>query len=142
VIYLDTGCLLKLYYPEPESVRVAAIVQGKPIIYNQLHELELANALQLKLFLRNATAGQVAAARSLVASDLTAGVLVPGGGGWDGVFKEAVALAERYTSTIGCRSLDILHCTAAKVVGAAEFVSTDERQKKLAVAMGLHLTAV
>jgi hypothetical protein len=79
VIYLDTGCLVKLYYPEPNSASVAAIVQGKRLCY---------------------------------------------------------------TPTIGCRSLDILHCAAAKIVGATDFVSTDVRQKALATAIGLKLIIV
>jgi len=29
MIYLDTGCLVKLYYPEPDSASVAAAVFGK-----------------------------------------------------------------------------------------------------------------
>jgi len=50
VTYLDTGCFVKLYYPEPESAHVIALVQGKPISYTPLHELEFVNALQLKIF--------------------------------------------------------------------------------------------
>lgn len=38
MIYLDAGCLVKLYCPEPESQKVAALVAGKPICYNPLHE--------------------------------------------------------------------------------------------------------
>ena len=45
MIYLDTSCLVKLYYPEPESARVAALVRRKPICCNSLHELEFHNAL-------------------------------------------------------------------------------------------------
>jgi hypothetical protein len=54
-------------------------------------------------------------------------------------FSEAAKLAEKHTATIGCRSLDILHCAAAKILGASELISTDSRQKKLATAMGLEL---
>ena len=48
MLYLDTGCLVKLYYPEPESAAVAKIVLGKAIIFTDLHELEMATAMQLK----------------------------------------------------------------------------------------------
>ncbi len=48
MLYLDTGCLVKLYYPEPESITVAKIVFGKGIIFTELHELEMATAMQLK----------------------------------------------------------------------------------------------
>ncbi len=137
--YLDTGCFVKLYYPEPDSAKVVALIQGKALGHTPLHELEFMNALQLKVFLKTATAAQVIAARALVEVDLKAGVLVSPSGEWKDVFAEAVKLAEQHTGTIGCRSLDILHCAAARVLAASEFISTDARQKKLAVAMGLNL---
>ncbi|MBI4658927.1 MAG: type II toxin-antitoxin system VapC family toxin [Verrucomicrobia bacterium] len=137
--YLDTGCFVKLYYPEPDSAKVIALIQGKPLCHTPLHELEFMNALQLKVFLKSATTAQVTAARALVEADLNAGVLVSPSGEWKDIFAEAVKLAEQHTGTIGCRSLDVLHCAAAKVLAAGEFISTDARQKKLAVAMGLNL---
>jgi hypothetical protein len=70
VTYLDTGCFVKLYYPEPDSARVVALIQGKTLCHTPLHELEFLNALQLKVFLGNATAAQVVAARGLVEMDL------------------------------------------------------------------------
>jgi predicted nucleic acid-binding protein len=139
VIYLDTGCFVKLYYPEPDSAKVVALIQGKPLCHTPLHELEFVNALQLKVFSSSATAAQVTAARALIQSDLKAGVLVYPAGEWKDIFVEAVRLAEQHTSIIGCRSLDILHCAAAKVLAAEEYITTDARQKKLAAAMGLNL---
>lgn len=140
--YLDTGCFVKLYYPEPDSAQVIALIQGKPVCYTPLHELEFVNALQLKTFFNNATPQQVTAARGLVEADLKSGVLVSAGGDWPNIFREAVKLAEQHTGTVGCRSLDILHCAAAKVLAATEFISTDMRQKKLATAMGLNLVTI
>ena len=139
--YLDSGCFVKLYYPEPDSAKVIALIRGKSVCYTPLHELEFVNALQLKVFFKTATAAQVTAARALVAADLQAGVIVSAGGDWKDVFQEAVKLAEQHSGTMGCRSLDVLHCAAAKVLGASEFISTDGRQKKLATAMGLNLVA-
>ena len=63
MIYLDTGCLLKLYYPEPDSASVAAAVFGKVIIFSSLHELELTNALSLKVFQGRATPEQAGAVK-------------------------------------------------------------------------------
>ena len=127
--YLDTGCLVKLYYPEPDSPQVIALVQSQPLFFTPLHELEMTNALQLKVFSRSATAAQATAARALVSTD----------GQWKEAFAEAVKLAEQHSGTIGCRSLDVLHCATAKVLAAKEFISTDGRQKQLATAMGLNL---
>jgi hypothetical protein len=63
VTYLDTGCFVKLYYPEPDSAKVVGLIQGKALGHTPLHELEFTNALQLKVFLKSATAAQVTAAR-------------------------------------------------------------------------------
>jgi len=142
VTYLDTGCFVKLYYPEADSAQVIAKIQGKAICHTPLHELEFVNALQLKLFLKNATAQQVTAARASVEADLKSGVLVPAGGNWADIFREAVKLSEQHTGTVSSRSLDILHCAAAKVLAATEFISTDARQQKLAVAMSLNLVTI
>jgi len=142
VTYLDTGCFVKLYYPEADSAQVIAKIQGKSICYSPLHELEFVNALHLKIFFKNATPQQVTAARALVETDLKSGVLTSAGGDWPNLFREAVKLAEQHTGAIGCRSLDILHCAAAKVLAATEFISTDARQKKLATAMGLNLVTI
>ena len=140
--YLDTGCFVKLYYPEADSAQVIAKIQGKSICYTPLHELEFVNALQLKIFFKNATPQKVTAARSLVEADLKTGVLTAAGGDWPSLFREAVKLAEQHTGAIGCRSLDILHCAAAKVLAATEFISTDARQKQLATTMGLNLVMI
>jgi predicted nucleic acid-binding protein len=142
VTYLDTGCLVKLYYPEPQSPQVIAAIAGKPVCFTPLHELEFVNALHLKVFAKSATTAQVASARALVEGDLRSGVLVVVGAAWDGVFRAAVELAERHTGLVGCRSLDILHCALAKTLAVDEFITTDARQKQLASMMGLALVAV
>jgi hypothetical protein len=100
------------------------------------------NALQLKVFMTSATAAQVTASRALVEGDLESGVLVAASGEWGDILREAVRLAEQHTDKLGCRSLDILHCAAAAVLAATDFITTDGRQKKLAAAMGLNLVAI
>jgi predicted nucleic acid-binding protein len=142
VIYLDTGCLVKLYYPEPESQKVAALVAGKPICYSPLHELEFTNALHLKLFHRSASPAQVQAAAALVEADVKSGVLLPAVANWEKIFRTASDLARQHSGAFGCRSLDVLHCAAAQVLEAGEFLSTDARQMQLAGAMGLKLVTV
>jgi predicted nucleic acid-binding protein len=137
VIYLDTGCLLKLYYPEPESTRVAAIVSGSAIVFLALHELEFLNALELKLYRREASSAQVRAAASLVEQDVRSGVLYRVAVPWEDVLQEAALAAKAYTRRFGCRTLDILHCSAARSLQAASFVTTDARQRRLAQGFGL-----
>lgn len=82
---------------------------------------------------------RVAATRSLVEPDLKAGVIVSASGQWTEILKEATKLAEQHSAAIGCRSLDVLHCAVDKALGAAEFMISDSRQKKLALAIGPNL---
>ena len=142
MIYLDTGCLLKLYYPEPNSASVAAVVAGKGIIFTALNELETVSALQLKRFRGEATEGQVEAAMRLVRADLASGKLMQPPVNWAAVFHDAAELARAHASSSGCRSLDVLHCSLAVAVEADGFVSTDARQITVAAAMGLDVVGV
>lgn len=137
MIYLDTGCLVKLYYPEPQSAAVVQRVANRPMFYTPLHELELTNALNQKRFHQQATEAQVTAALSLIQDDLASGVLIAPISVWQTHFQSAVQLSLAYTPAVGCRSLDILHCALAADLQSIEFISTDGRQSRLAQAMGL-----
>lgn len=142
MLYLDTGCLVKLYYPEPESPAVARAIFGRTIIFTDLHELEMATAMQLKVFRGEADRSRVAAALDLVREDLASGKLSRGTVGVQSAMRDAVTMSLTHASTIGCRSLDILHCALAKATGAAAFVSTDARQLALARAESLPVLTI
>lgn len=142
MIYLDTGCLLKLYYPEPESAAVARLVDGQAIAFVGVHDLELSNALELKLFRKEAKAAQVRAVRTLLDDDLRAGVLHRAALPWDDVLRDAKDLSIAHSRRLGCRSLDIVHCAAARRLSSTAFVTTDARQRKLALAVGLRCPPV
>ena len=142
MVYLDTGCLLKLYYPEPESGAVVAAVTGEAIVFTPLHELEITTAMQLKVFRGEARPEQVVAAAALVREDVVAGKLVEVAVDWPAALREATRLAQAHAAKIGCRSLDILHCALAKAVTATVFVSSDTRQIALARAEALPVLAI
>ena len=142
MLYLDTGCLLKLYYPEPESAAVAAAVFGEMIVLTPLPEVEMVTAMQLKVFRGEATPEQAMAAAGLVRDDVAAGKLVEMVVDWPVVWRDAARLAQAHAATTGCRSLDILHCALAKAVRATRFVSSDKRQVTLARAEALPVLAI
>ena len=137
MIYLDTGCLLKLYYPEPESARVAGLVSGNAIAFLALHELEVVNALELKLYRKEATSTQVRAAAALVEQDVRSGVLYRAAVPWEDILQEAALTAKAHTRKFGCRSLDVVHCSAARSLAVTFFLTTDVRQHRLAESLGL-----
>ena len=69
--------------------------------------------------------------------DLNAGLLVTIPVDWSAVHQRAEALSSAHTLAAGHRLADILHVATALHLGAAEFLTFDENQKKLAEAEGL-----
>ena len=132
---------MKLYFPERESAAVVAVF-GEPIAFTVLHELEIVTAMHLKVFRREAQPGQVRAALELTQEDLVAGKLVESPTDWRSTLLEAVRLAQTHAAVTGCRSLDTLHCALAKAIGPSAFLSSDERQIKLARVAGLRVVAI
>jgi predicted nucleic acid-binding protein len=55
--------------------------------------------------------------------------------------KRCADLARRYTPTLGVRTLDSLHVACALELNAQKFWTFDDRQAKLAEAVGLDTTA-
>lgn len=142
MVYLDTGCLVKLYYPEPDSDLVAARAAGQTIAYTSLHALELATAFELKVFRKEANKEQADAALDAVQEDVAAGKLAAVDVALLDSFNKAVRLAREHGAIIGCRALDTLHCAMAESLQVSGFVSTDTRQLALARIMGLRVMAL
>ena len=53
------------------------------------------------------------------------------------VLAEAGRISEAHTPAGGRRGFDILHVAAAKKIGATDFLTFDQNQRKLARAVGL-----
>lgn len=139
--YADTGLLCSLYAPDAHSAaamaRMSAAGEALPITW--LHQLELRNALRLRVFRREITATQKEASLNLFLADLAGGVLVGASPELADVTREAERLSASFSERLGVRSLDILHVAAALVLGAEEFWTFDNRQAALAGACGLRL---
>jgi len=102
-----------------------------------LVELELRNALNRSVQRGRITAAQRDALWQDVEADIASGFLVATPVDIDELHKKARQLSDRHTPTLGTRSLDLLHIAAALVLGAEEFFSFDERQRKAAASEGL-----
>ena len=139
MVYLDTGCLVKLYYPEPDSDLVIGQVSGEEIVYTPLHALELTTALELKRFRGEATLEQVAGSLTLVQEDISSGKLVVIDAPALDSLNTATDLARAHAAETGCRALDTLHCAWATNLQISGFLSTDLRQLALARLVGLRV---
>lgn len=139
--YFDTGVLLKLYLPEPNSVRAVELVreEGEVPLLSALHRLEIQSALGQKAGRREITEAERVKVREDFERDILDGVFGAAIVDWPGVFARAEELAAMHTPTTHCRSLDTLHVALALQMGAAEFCTFDVRQATMARAAGLQV---
>lgn len=142
--YADTGLLCSLYAPDALTGKAAALMQRQtqPVAFTWLHQLELRNALRLRVFRREISAGQQTASLNLILTDLADGILEHASPGLAETMMEAERLSSSYSEKFGTRSMDVLHVAAAVVLGIPVFLSFDKRQARLAKAAGLKVKGV
>ncbi|MBV8451268.1 MAG: type II toxin-antitoxin system VapC family toxin [Deltaproteobacteria bacterium] len=136
--YADTSFLVSLYVPDANSAEAARRMQQSllPVLMTPLGELELVNAVQLRLFRKEIRLSEARAARAAFSADVRDGVFAMQALSQE-IFVHAIRLASRWTASIGTRSLDIVHVAAAVALRAGMFHTFDGRQRKLARAAGL-----
>ena len=109
-----------------------------PILITAFGEVELCNALQLRVFRQTLSQQEAQVANLIFERDILQGAfaLQPFS---PPVLELAKRLARKHTATLGIRSLDLMHIASALTIGATAFLSFDNNQRKLAHAAGLSL---
>ena len=138
--YADTSFVVSLYTPDANSSSAAKLITRPrlPLLITPLGELELMNALQLRVFRKELDPSEIRTANASFRRDLETGIfaikpLSPG------IFERAKLLARKQTATLGTRTLDLLHVASALVLQADALYTFDRQQEKLARAEGLKL---
>ena len=138
-LYLDTSCLLKLLFAEPESARTSLLVAAEPcVVVSSLARLEALVQIQGRI------AGGLLATRSATALarllDQTLGSapfdLVNTPAGIDGVAAGQLFPLGR---TVHCRTLDRLHLAAMQALGLRRLLTNDDIQARAASALGFEV---
>src|SRR6266542_403617 len=139
IAYADSSFLLSSVILDANSSEAQRYLQhSRPVLpYTLLHELEVANALELAVFRQRLTSQQVAEAALALRDDLENGRLTVTTIRWPAVFRRAQRLSKLHTRTTGARSLDVLHIAAAISLHSEQFASFDKRQRALAALAGL-----
>ncbi len=139
--YLDTSFLVSLYTPDANSGAAAEIIagSGRERLVTTFGELELVNALGLRVLRKEISAAQAEVAWADFEEDIRDGVfqLRPVG---EQVFGRARELSRQTTAKLGTRTADLLHVAAALELGADILYSFDQQQRKLAKAVHLKLS--
>ena len=139
VAFADTGFIASLYLEESTSKAADAALGTKrvPLPLTPLAALELRNAFNRAVQRQRITAAQRDALWQDVETDIASGFLILTPVPADELHHKARQLSDRYTPTLGTRSLDLLHVAAALVLQAKVFFSFDDRQRKAAASEGL-----
>lgn len=139
--YADTGLLASLYLEEATSKRAEDALNGLgeslPLI--PLTILEFRNALNLAIVRKWITAEERDSLWREFQAQIDAGVFSLTEIPTAALHAKARELSDRHTPKLATRSLDLLHVAAALLLGARDFYSFDERQRKAASAEGLRV---
>jgi len=131
---------MALYTAEADTHKASVAMQRLrlPPVLTSFNEVEFANALQLRVFRKEAATHEAEAAWLRFHQDRQDGLFIMREMTAE-FFAQAVRLAQIYTAQFGVRTLDILHVATALECRADAFWTFDYRQAGLAKAVGLKL---
>ncbi len=144
MIYWDTSVIIKLYIKEEHSEIVAEKAKefDQAIPITTLHDLELTNALCLKVFRNEIADKEADFVKTEIQKHEALHLYYRPTLDWADIYQAAFALSEKYTRQIGSKSLDILHVSIAHHIKSDIFFSNNHRQLELADITGLSTKTV
>ena len=140
-IYADSSFFVSTCVLDAHTVEAAHRMAKRPLIWiTPFHRAEVANAIHRYVFRGVISATDALAAWTHFEQDRANGL-------WLQVdlpirlWEISIDLARRYGPTLGVRTLDSLHVACALELKAERFWTFDERQARLAEAVGLDTSA-
>jgi predicted nucleic acid-binding protein len=138
-LYLDTSCLLKAFFPEPETARTLELISAESqVVVSSLTRLEAFSQIQARVaggLLSSARAGKL---RQRIIAVLE---LAP----YDEVRcpADVIDIAEgqiKLTDKKGyCRTLDRLHLATMEAIDVRRLLTNDDTQAAAARALGMEV---
>jgi predicted nucleic acid-binding protein len=138
--YADSSILVSLYRPTEElSAEARRVIEATPlpVILSQLSLLEIRNAFNLAIHRRECETTEREAVFADIERQMAVGVFRMAAVSQTDIYAKARELSDRHTPLVAARSLDLMHIAAALLVKARVFLSTDIRQRKVAISEGL-----
>ena len=139
VVCTDTSFLFALYGSDVHTPKALAWSRAStmPVTVSELTEYELGNALRFAEFRKLLGPGQASTFWAQYEADRASGRIVREVCNLARVIAGAKRLSATHTLAGGHRAFDILHVAPALELGAAEFLTFDGRQRRLAKAESL-----
>jgi predicted nucleic acid-binding protein len=141
IAFADSSFLFSLYAQDANSAAAIARVRYAvpPLLSTDLGELEITNGVALRLFRKELRPAEAKGVLDLFRKDIEVGVVriipLP-----SSAYQQAAQIAARHTPALGTRTLDVLQVVSALVLKADSFFTFDQKQAKLASALGLRVS--
>jgi predicted nucleic acid-binding protein len=139
--FADSSFLFSLYAQDANSAAAIARVKYAvaPLLSTDLGELEITNGVALRLFRKELRPIEARSVLDLFRKDIETGVVriipLP-----SSAYQQVAQIAARHTPALGTRTLDVLQVVSALVLKADTFFTFDQKQAKLASALGLRVS--
>jgi len=141
IVYADTSFQVAAYIVDVHSPAVVGRMAKKPqVCLTPFNRSEVANAIYRQAFIGRLSEAEAHRAWRTFEGDCSAGVWQHAGFP-SSAWETCIDLARRFAPTLGVRTLDSLHVACALELNADKFWTFDDRQSKLAEAVGLDTKA-
>jgi predicted nucleic acid-binding protein len=139
--YVDSSFLVSCYVDDVHLAEADRRMSAAPAVWvTPLNRAELANAIHRYVFRGKLSPSEAQQAWNGFQRDLRNRVWISTGLP-ERIWETSIMLAEMHGSTLGVRTLDSLHVACALELNAQKFWTFDDRQAKLAEAVGLDTSA-
>jgi predicted nucleic acid-binding protein len=140
-IYADSSVLVSNYAGDAHSAEADRRMSAAPAVWlTPFNRTEFANALYQQVFRGRFSAVEAKRAWNSFQQDCARGIWIPVSLP-ERIWESSILLAELHGPTLGVRTLDSLHVACALELKAERFWTFDERQARLAEAVGLDTSA-
>ncbi len=138
-VYADTSFLAALYLFDDLTPEANAYMahHPHPLILTELQQAEARNTFRLRVAQKRSSSEEVYRALVHFERDIAEGIFVLTSPDRPRTFREFEQLSKKYSERGGHRFADLLHVAAALTLDARNFLTFDQRQARLAKAVGL-----
>lgn len=140
-VYADSSFLVSSYIDDAHSVEADRRMSAAPGVWvTPLNRAEFAHALYQQVFRVRFSAAEARLVWFNFETDWSNGIWIPVSLP-ERIWETSIDLAREHGPTLGVRTLDSLHVACALELKAQRFWTFDERQARLAEAVGLDTKA-
>ncbi len=138
-LYLDTSCILKVFFPEPETAKTLAVISAESrVVVSSLARLEMLSQIHGRVAGGLLSASRARRLLKRVEAVLKMAPYEPARCPAD-LIEIAEAQMQPILKSVYCRTLDRLHLAAMEALGVRRLLTNDDTQAAAARALGLQV---